>query len=80
MKETQLENASIVAYLAARGLSVKPFYDKTTRRVAFTVESDSLEAIYQEICDNKPIGISDYLKALSSVRGAIFTVRKMYEQ
>jgi hypothetical protein len=76
--ETLLENAPVVAVCVVKGLEVIPF-KKTDDRIAFIVRGDvasALNCIYQ----NEQIGINDYLKALSSVRNAIFTLKNLKTQ
>jgi hypothetical protein len=71
--ETVLENASVVAVCVVKGLHKIPF-KKSDGRVAFIVKGDvagALNCIYE----NEPIRINDYLKALASVRNAIFTLK-----
>ncbi len=72
-KETVIEDAAIVAYLLLQGLEIIPF-KKSDSRIAFLIRGDIAPAI-QEIYQNKDIGIHDYIKALKSVRNAIFTLK-----
>ncbi len=73
--EITLEHAPTVAVCVVEGLDVIPF-KKTDGKIAWLIRGDAskaLDAIYQ----NKKIGINDYLKALSSVRASIFTLKAM---
>lgn len=74
-KEVVLEDWAIVAYLTLKGLKVTPF-KKSDGRVAFLVDGD-VESAVGDIYSNKKVGINDYIKALRSVRGAIFTLRTL---
>ena len=73
--ETVLENAPVVAVCVVKGLPVIPFR-KADGRVAFIVRGDVATALGC-IYNNEPIGINDYLKALGSVRNAIFTLKSV---
>lgn len=74
-QETILENAPVVAVCAVKKLEITPF-KKPDGKIAFIVRGDvatAINCIYQ----NEAIGINDYLKALNSVRNAIFTLKNL---
>jgi hypothetical protein len=74
-KETILEDWSIVAYLSLKGLKITPIR-KPNGRIAFLINGD-VESAISDIYANKKVGINDYIKALKSVRNAIFTLRSL---
>lgn len=80
-KETILEDWSIVAFCSLPdiqkryNIKITPFR-KTNQRIAFLLNGD-VESAISEIYANKKVGINDYIKALRSVRNAIFTLRNL---
>jgi hypothetical protein len=74
-KECVIEDPSIVAYCALKGLQIRPFR-KESNRIAFKVKGN-VEPILSEILSNKKIPINDFLQALKSIRSTIFTLKGM---
>ncbi|MBZ0156278.1 MAG: hypothetical protein K8I29_08740 [Alphaproteobacteria bacterium] len=74
LEKSTLEDTAVVAYLALRGHRFKPV-KKYDGRIAFEVEGDIAHSL-QEIYDNKPCPILDYIKSLKTVRGAIFSLKQ----
>jgi hypothetical protein len=71
----EFEDATIVAFLALQGHTVKPLRNQNGR-IIFEVEGDiarDVEAFYT----NQQVGIMDYVRFLKSVRGQIFTLNAM---
>lgn len=73
--EIILDNSQITALCVIQGCEAIPFIKKPGQ-VAFRIRGDvqsALAALYE----NRSLPIQDYLKALSSVRTAIFTLKKL---
>ena len=75
IEEVILDNAPTVAVCVTKGCKFRPFKNSNSK-VSFEVKgkvTEALNAIYQ----NEEIPIGDYLRALSTVRNAIFTHKNM---
>lgn len=73
--EVILDNAQIVAVCVAQDCEAIPFL-KAPGEISFKVRGNVKGAL-NSLYENKPLPIQDYLKALSSVRSAIFTLKKL---
>lgn len=71
----EIEDPTLAAYCHFKGLKIIPF-KKPDGRIAFHIEG-GVEAILSEILNNKKVPINDFLKALKSVRSAMFTLRNL---
>lgn len=71
----EIDDPTLAAYCHFKGLKVTPF-KKSDNRIAFHIEGD-VEVILNEILENKKVPINDFLKALKSVRSAMFTLRNL---
>ena len=80
-QETVFEDYSIISFCSLPEIQKKyeliitPF-KQSNGRVAFRVIGD-IESAVAEIYANKKVGISDFMKALRSVRSTIFTLRNL---
>lgn len=72
-QQNEIEDATIVAFLALRGHRITPLKN-SNGRIIFEVEGNiapDIEAFYA----NHSVGIMDYVRMLKSLRSSIFTMK-----
>jgi hypothetical protein len=72
-KTTEIEDATIIAFLSLKGHHINP-YRRADGRVVFKVSGDISHTLH-ELYSNVHIGILDYIKSLKTIRSSIFTIK-----
>lgn len=83
-KQTQVDDANIVAFLMMKGFIAIPFIKseaagERSSQVAWDVQGD-LEPAINDFYNNVQVGIRDYVKALKAVRGDMYSVKQFNNQ
>jgi hypothetical protein len=77
LKETELEDTNVVAYLHYCGLRFTPIQQESGR-VAFVVHGD-IGPYMDNMYKNADVKVLDFIKCLKAVRSSMFNLRKINE-
>jgi hypothetical protein len=77
MEQRVFSDPSIPAYFQAanKPFKVIPHRNTTSGQVEFSVQGQGIDQALDELYSNSLVGILDYIKALKSLRSAIFALK-----
>lgn len=75
---TNLEDTTLVAYLAYRGHKLKLWYSKEKDVVSFDIEGDAdkIEKDIESFYDNELVEVQEYVKCLKAVKSQMYVFKK----
>jgi len=79
LPETQISDTSLVAFLALKGHQVKPWVNRESGQVEFTVRGN-LQTDEEAFYNNESVGIQDFCRKLKEIKSAMYNLKKTIKE
>ncbi len=85
-KSLTIEDANIAAFLSMKRVTIRPFIKGSgpsgTPVIAWSVhgDKDEIEETIKSYYSNELVGISDFVRALKEIRGAMYNLKSIGSQ